>query len=321
MYQPAEKIDQNNNPTGISEFTSSSSSAASAKPVSSSSQKLKTSIPWAKPNQVQFIAEQVSHHPPISAFYAENLSKRIQFTGQIWTKSKFLGLSICVHNIGQGCISLLDGPGKGEEYIVNFPTGYGRSIVSTPWIELGGQCNITCEQTGYKCDVDFQTKPFYGGKLHKIVGSLFGPASGHSGSSYSKKKPILTIEGEWNGLIEITGKNFPSHEPNTEFENLNVGQNFVDTKHMPIHRPYVRNLNLMENNESRKLWKNVTHALRHNLVDMATDEKLKLEAQQRADKAERERMNQKWENILFTKRDDDIFVFKNSLQNRLDRDT
>lgn len=53
---------------------------------------------------------------------------------QIYTKSKFLGLSIGVHNIGQGSIYLLD---RGEEYIVTFPSAYGRSILTVPWIELG----------------------------------------------------------------------------------------------------------------------------------------------------------------------------------------
>lgn len=38
----------------------------------------------------------------VSAFYAECISKKIQFNAHIWTKSKFLGMSIGVHNIGQG---------------------------------------------------------------------------------------------------------------------------------------------------------------------------------------------------------------------------
>lgn len=78
-----------------------------------------------KASEVRFPSSQVSHHPPISAFYAENVSKRISFCGHIWTKSKFLGLSVCVYNIGQGCVSVLD---HDEEYIVNFPSGYGRSV-------------------------------------------------------------------------------------------------------------------------------------------------------------------------------------------------
>ena len=59
-------------------------------------------IPWANKSDVSFLAEQVSHHPPISAFYAECEEKRICFNSHIWTKSKFLGLSIGVNNVGTG---------------------------------------------------------------------------------------------------------------------------------------------------------------------------------------------------------------------------
>ena len=92
------------------------------------------------------MAEQVSHHPPsksrwwwwwhweetfarltffypVSAFYAECYNKRISINGYIWTKSKFLGLSVGVHMIGQAVISVLD---YDEDYVVTFPNGYGR---------------------------------------------------------------------------------------------------------------------------------------------------------------------------------------------------
>ncbi|RMC08678.1 hypothetical protein DUI87_14926 [Hirundo rustica rustica] len=80
-------------------------------------------VPWVSKSNVTFVAEQVSHHPPISAFYAECFNKRIQFNAHIWTKSKFLGMSIGVHNIGQGCVTCLD---HDEHYILTFPNGYGR---------------------------------------------------------------------------------------------------------------------------------------------------------------------------------------------------
>jgi len=59
----------------------------------------------------------------VSAFYAEHVNKRISLDGYIWTKSKFLGLSIGVHMIGKAVVSLLD---RDEEYVITFPNGYGR---------------------------------------------------------------------------------------------------------------------------------------------------------------------------------------------------
>ncbi|RCN32197.1 hypothetical protein ANCCAN_22010 [Ancylostoma caninum] len=127
-------------------------------------------FPGSDENQLTFIAEQVSHHPPVSAFYAEHPAKRISFHAHIYTKSSFLGLSIGVANIGSGTVILHD---YDEQYTVTFPSGYGRSIMSTPWVELGGKVKITCEKTGYYADIDFLTKPFFGGKPHRIQGNLY----------------------------------------------------------------------------------------------------------------------------------------------------
>uniref|UniRef100_A0A915EP71 Oxysterol-binding protein n=1 Tax=Ditylenchus dipsaci TaxID=166011 RepID=A0A915EP71_9BILA len=50
-----------------------------------------TPFPGSDTSQVTFIAEQVSHHPPVSAFYAEHPETGVSFSAHIWTKSSFLG--------------------------------------------------------------------------------------------------------------------------------------------------------------------------------------------------------------------------------------
>ena len=67
-----------------------------------------------------------------------------------------------------------------------------RSILTVPWVELGGKITISCAKTGYHAAVDFLTKPFYGGKKHKIAGSIYAP---------NEKKPFCTLDGEWNGIV------------------------------------------------------------------------------------------------------------------------
>lgn len=54
------------------------------------------------PYQVRFVAEQVSHHPPVSGFYAECQERRMCVNTHVWTKSKFMGMSIGVSMIGEG---------------------------------------------------------------------------------------------------------------------------------------------------------------------------------------------------------------------------
>lgn len=63
-----------------------------------------------------------------------------------------------------GCLYLLE---HDEEYTFTLPCAYARSILTVPWVELGGKVTINCAKSGYSAVITFQTKPFYGGKLHK----------------------------------------------------------------------------------------------------------------------------------------------------------
>lgn len=73
------------------------------------------------------------------------------------------------------------------------------------------QVTVNCVKTGYTAEIDFLTKPFFGGKAHRINGNVY-----RSGF----KKPILIIRGEWNGVITA--------KPLNGSEYL-----FVDVKHYP----------------------------------------------------------------------------------------
>ncbi|CAH1244096.1 OSBPL9 [Branchiostoma lanceolatum] len=249
-------------------------------------------IPWATRDNVTFIAEQVSHHPPISAFYAEHYNKNISFNAHIWTKSKFLGLSIGVHNIGQGCVWVRK---YDEEYIVTFPNGYGRSILTIPWMELGGKVTITCAKSGHSCNIDFLTKPFYGGSKHKIKAEVMGP---------NEKKPFCVIEGEWNGVM---------------YAKWATGQEevFVDTKKMKIMKKKVQKLEDQGEYESRKLWRRVTEAMTSRDIDSATEAKQFLEERQRRQARERKEAGAKWETKLFHE-DGEQWIYDNPLQKRLE---
>ena len=50
---------------------------------------------------VMFFMIQVSHHPPVSAFYFECPDKKVCMNASIWTKSKFMGMSIGVVMVGK----------------------------------------------------------------------------------------------------------------------------------------------------------------------------------------------------------------------------
>ena len=57
----------------------------------------------------------------------------------------------------------------GEEYEVTFPSGFGRSILTVPWVELGGKCSIKCIQTGYEANIEFKCKQFFSSDVNKVI--------------------------------------------------------------------------------------------------------------------------------------------------------
>lgn len=52
--------------------------------------------------RLRFVAEQVSHHPPVSGFYCECKDRGMCVNAHVWTKSKFMGMSVGVSMVGEG---------------------------------------------------------------------------------------------------------------------------------------------------------------------------------------------------------------------------
>ena len=45
-----------------------------------------------------------------------------------------------------------------EEYVFGLPSAYARSILTTPWAEMGDRVTMTCQKTNYSAAVMFHTK-------------------------------------------------------------------------------------------------------------------------------------------------------------------
>lgn len=236
-------------------------------------------VPWATNDSIAFIAEQVSHHPPISAFYAENAARKMSLGGYIWTKSKFLGLSIGVDMVGQAVLMLLE---HGEEYVFNFPTAYGRSILTVPWMEIGGTITISCAKTGCTATIEFLTKPFWGGKRNQLRSEMF--CSGD-------KKPYCVLTGDWTNVIEAS---FAGRGDQRE--------EFINSRALPMMRKRVKPIAQQEPMESRHLWQDVTFHLKNKTMELATGAKHKLEKRQRDDAKKRADEGVKWKTRHFHER-------------------
>ncbi|XP_067891266.1 oxysterol-binding protein-related protein 11 isoform X3 [Heterodontus francisci] len=233
---------------------------------------------------LRFVAEQVSHHPPVSGFYVECEEKNMWANTHVWTKSKFMGMSIGVVMIGEGLLCLLE---HGEEYTFTLPCAYARSILTVPWVELGGKVNVNCAKTGYSAAITFHTKPFYGGKLHRVTAEV---------KHNSTNTVVCRVQGEWNGLLEFTYNNGNSR--------------IVDVTKLPVTKKRVRPTEKQGPFESRRLWQHVTEALRISNIDKATEYKSLLEERQRSEARHRAETETPWQTKYFHQEGDGWMYYK-----------
>ncbi|XP_067112434.1 oxysterol-binding protein-related protein 10-like [Osmerus mordax] len=176
-----------------------------------------------------------------------------------------------------------------EEYVFTLPCAYARSILTVPWVELGGKVTISCAKSGYAATVTFHTKPFYGGKVHRVTAEV-------------KHVPTNTIvckaQGEWNGTLEFT---YSSGETKV-----------IDTTKLPIIKKKLRPVEKQGRTESRQLWQHVTRSLKEGNMDEATEHKHVLEERQRAQERQRSANNTPWTPTYFSK-EGDGWIYNNPL--------
>lgn len=70
---------------------------------------------------------------------------------------------------------------------------------------------------------------------------------------------------------------------------------FIDVNALNTIKKQVRPISLQDENESRKLWKEVTAGLRFNEIDKATNAKQALEQKQRDEAKERKESGKDWQ--------------------------
>ncbi|KAM7539891.1 hypothetical protein Aperf_G00000039660 [Anoplocephala perfoliata] len=231
----------------------------------------------AEPTLITFCGEQVSHHPPISAFEVSCPKRRLQLVGGVHTMSHFRGISIYVTFVGKVVLKLGE---HDEDYVFTLPTAYGRSILTVPWFEIYDTVTVECPQTGYSAiikffaklaphvissvpDLNIVVRTVTSKHLHEISAEVFSPAT-----SDTPKKVVVSVTGHWNSTMH-----FVDHVSETT--------EVIDTSKLEIEPKWVRPISLQEPEESQKLWFNVSTALKQDDLNLATQEKTKLEDIQR----------------------------------------
>uniref|UniRef100_A0A8K9X7V3 Oxysterol-binding protein n=1 Tax=Oncorhynchus mykiss TaxID=8022 RepID=A0A8K9X7V3_ONCMY len=226
-----------------------------------------------------YISEQVSHHPPVSAFYVSNRKDGFCLSGSILAKSKFYGNSLSAILDGEARLTFLN---RGEDYVMNMPYAHCKGILyGTMTLELAGQITIACEKTGYSAQLEFKLKPFLGN--NDSVNQV-------SGKIKLGKEVLATLEGHWDSEIFIndkkTGVVDTFWNPTAELRQSRLTRCTVPPEDQGDY-------------ESERLWQHVTRAINNKDQTEATNEKFILEEAQRKSTRERKAKCEDWAPGLF----------------------
>ena len=110
------------------------------------------------------------------------------------------------------------------------------------------------------------------------------------------------VDGEWNGRMMAKWSSGKSEV-------------FLDMSSMPCVKKMVKSVAEQETFESRRLWREVTHGLKFNNIEAATEAKCGLETKQRTEAKERKEKGEVWEQRIFLSMGES-WHFKDNLGNR-----
>ncbi|XP_076821279.1 oxysterol-binding protein-related protein 6-like isoform X1 [Clavelina lepadiformis] len=243
----------------------------------------------------RFVAEQVSHHPPISACHCDG--DTFEYWQDLRFKNKFWGKSLEVFPIGSVHVRLKK---HESEYKWRKVTSCVHNIMSgTRWIEHYGDMSITCGDD--TCKVSFSKSGYWSSKNGEINGAVI------DGDGVVRHK----LHGKWfEGIYaDIGGKNqciWRPHRMPADYEKQYGFSQFA----IELNELDVGSSELLPRTDSR--FRPDQRCLENGDIPGAEQEKARVEQLQRDQKKRREQLNVKYEPLFFKRisSDEDCWIFK-----------
>jgi oxysterol-binding protein-related protein 9/10/11 len=200
--------------------------------------------------------EQVSHHPPITAYCITNAPQGLVLTGHNAQKTSFTAGSIVVKQVGHAILAHKLPDGTVEKYLITLPRLRIDGLwYGSPYIELTDTSYIV-SSTGYTATIEYKGKGYFGGKSHQYKATLVGPTGA-----------ATIADGLWDSVSKITS---------TKSHYVKAGEVFVDVMG-PKEEVTVKPVEEQGEWETRKLWELVAKGIRTGDHELASREKTKIE--------------------------------------------
>ncbi|KAI1503180.1 hypothetical protein F5X99DRAFT_425983 [Biscogniauxia marginata] len=239
----------------------------------------------------QLYSEQVSHHPPATAYSITNEPSGVHLQGYNAQKASF-SKTINIKQIGHALLSIPipNNPEDRETFLISLPSLHVEGLIfGSPFIELDGASYIT-SSSGFTAKVDYSGKGWLSGKKNSFVATLYPTGE--------EKEVLYNCSGQWTKAFEIHTGSGKHNSPKTLLETWDPTT--VSTSGLivaPIEKQHPL--------ESRRAWANVAAGISKGDMDTVGREKTKIEQAQRAMRKTEQAEGRVWERRYFTARDDE----------------
>lgn len=253
----------------------------------------------------RFFVEQVSHHPPIGAAWAE--SAKWDYYGESAVKSKFYGKSFDINPLGTWFLRLRPASGGEELYTWKKVTSSVIGIITgNPTVDNYGLMEVKNHTTGETCLLDFKPRGWKASSAYQVAGKVVG-ADGQTRWS---------MGGRWND--KIYARLTPGYEDSDNIAGKDKQATLVWQCHerptgIPFNlTPFVLTLNALPERLKPVLAPTDTRlrpdqrAMEDGEYDLAATEKNRVEEKQRAKRREREEHGEEFHPHWFTKAVDEV---------------
>ncbi|KAH0848303.1 hypothetical protein AYO21_04333 [Fonsecaea monophora] len=237
--------------------------------------------------ETTLVSEQVSHHPPVTAYCITNEKHRIRLQGYNGQKASF-SRTIQVKQIGHALLTLHPpGSDHAEAYLITLPALHIENLIyGAPFVELSKFIHIV-SSTGYVAKIDFTGRGWLSGKKNSFTASLWREGEG------SEKTPLYTADGQWSDSFTIRegdskkGREIETFKPSDiKLSKLNV----APTEEQDVF-------------ESRKAWARVAQSIEKGEMEAASHFKSRIENAQRALRKKEQEEKRDWERVFFVQAD------------------
>ncbi|ROV96294.1 hypothetical protein VMCG_07730 [Cytospora schulzeri] len=237
-----------------------------------------------KPATTRLIAEQVSHHPPITAMAIIDDEHGIRADGYARVEMTFSS-SVDIRQIGHAILHIDE---YDEDFLIPLPDVKVRGFLSGRlYPEVLGTYTIV-SSSGYVSEMSFSGAGVFRGKKNAFEVKMYRKDD-------PKKTPIYEVSGVWS-----EGWTVKDSRTGEILEKYDVDA--VDNRPAPMD---IDPIDEQDPWESRRAWGGVIDALNRGDFRETVAEKSRLEQAQRQMRVKEKRNGETWEPLLFARKDGD----------------